>query len=79
MLSVVALQAVTARLALLMDGDLMKVVGCMEHAIAAVYPRTRYSPGWDAKLIWLPLSYMPSFVTDSLVLKFSPKINVSMF
>merc|ERR1719365_509877 len=39
------------------DADLMKVVSCMEHAVAAVHPRSRYSPGWDAKLFWLPLSY----------------------
>ncbi|XP_068165592.1 retinol dehydrogenase 7-like [Antennarius striatus] len=46
------------------DGDLMKVVSCMEHAIAATWPRIRYSPGWDAKFFWLPLSYMPSCVSD---------------
>ncbi|KAM9766572.1 retinol dehydrogenase 7-like isoform 2-T2 [Menidia menidia] len=51
------------------DGDLMKVVHCMEHAVSAVWPRKRYSPGWDAKLFWLPLSYMPTCVTDSLILK----------
>lgn len=51
------------------DADLMKVVSCMEHAISAVRPRTRYSPGWDAKLFWLPLSYMPTFVSDYLMLK----------
>ncbi|XP_051939082.1 retinol dehydrogenase 7-like isoform X2 [Hippocampus zosterae] len=74
-----ALQTLVAKCQLLTDDDLMKVIYCMEHAVTAVHPRTRYSPGWDAKFIWLPLSYMPSFVTDSLVLKFSPKINVSMF
>ncbi|XP_049893398.1 retinol dehydrogenase 5 [Epinephelus moara] len=46
------------------DTDLSKVTGCMEHALTAAYPRTRYSPGWDAKLIWIPLSYMPSCVVD---------------
>ncbi|XP_058257469.1 retinol dehydrogenase 7-like [Hemibagrus wyckioides] len=51
------------------DGDLMKVVSCMEHAVSAVHPRTRYSPGWDAKLFWLPLSYAPSCVFDYLMLK----------
>ncbi|KAG7259656.1 hypothetical protein CRUP_030857 [Coryphaenoides rupestris] len=50
------------------DGDLMKVVHCMEHAVAAVTPRKRYSAGWDAKLLWLPLSYMPSCVADCLLL-----------
>ncbi|XP_051814840.1 dehydrogenase/reductase SDR family member 9 isoform X5 [Acanthochromis polyacanthus] len=55
------------------DADLMKVVGCMEHAISAVHPRTRYSPGWDAKFFWLPLSYMPTCLTDLMFLKYSSK------
>lgn len=46
------------------DSDLTKVTNCMEHALSAAYPRTRYSAGWDAKLVWIPLSYMPSFVVD---------------
>lgn len=46
------------------DGDLMKVVRCMEHAVSAVRPRNRYSAGWDAKFFWLPLSYMPTFISD---------------
>ncbi|KAM6892621.1 retinol dehydrogenase 7-like isoform 1-T2 [Lycodopsis pacificus] len=49
------------------DGDLMKVVSCMAHAVSAVRPRTRYSPGWDAKLFWLPLSYMPTCVSDYIM------------
>ncbi|XP_041835020.1 retinol dehydrogenase 7-like [Melanotaenia boesemani] len=51
------------------DGDLMKVVSCMEHAVSAICPRKRYSPGWDAKFLWLPLSYMPSSFTDYIILK----------
>ncbi|XP_036396569.1 retinol dehydrogenase 7-like [Megalops cyprinoides] len=51
------------------DADLMKVVNCMEHAVAAVHPRTRYSPGWDAKFFWLPMSYMPSRLVDYLLMK----------
>lgn len=46
------------------DSDLNKVTNCMEHALTAAHPRTRYSAGWDAKLLWIPLSYMPSFVVD---------------
>ncbi|XP_028291142.1 11-cis retinol dehydrogenase-like isoform X2 [Gouania willdenowi] len=65
------------RFKLLTDPDLMKVVGCMEHAIAAVHPRTRYSPGWDAKLFWLPLSYMPSCIVDYLLLINYPKLKIS--
>lgn len=50
-----------------LDGDLMKVVNCMEHAVSAVRPRTRYSPGWDAKFFWLPLSYLPTCISDYLL------------
>ncbi|XP_063808547.1 17-beta-hydroxysteroid dehydrogenase type 6-like isoform X3 [Pseudophryne corroboree] len=38
----------------------------MEHALTAVYPKTRYSAGWDAKLLYLPLSYLPTAITDFL-------------
>lgn len=51
------------------DSDLMKVVSCMEHAVSAVRPRTRYSAGWDAKFFWLPLSYAPTSICDYLLLK----------
>lgn len=61
----------------LTDGNLMKVVGCMEHAISAVHPRSRYSPGWDAKLLWLPLSYMPTCIVDAFFLLTGPKLKIS--
>ncbi|XP_077584478.1 retinol dehydrogenase 7-like [Stigmatopora nigra] len=73
-----AFTTIATRFQLLTDSNLMKVVGCMEHAIAAVYPRTRYSPGWDAKFVWLPLSYMPTFITDTLLIKSNPKIKASV-
>ncbi|XP_049583875.1 retinol dehydrogenase 7-like [Syngnathus scovelli] len=73
-----AFKMMSQKFQVLTDSDLMKVVGCMEHAVAAVHPRTRYSPGWDAKFIWLPLSYMPTFITDSYFLKSSPKIKASV-
>uniref|UniRef100_A0A3P9B8F1 Retinol dehydrogenase 5 (11-cis/9-cis) n=1 Tax=Maylandia zebra TaxID=106582 RepID=A0A3P9B8F1_9CICH len=37
------------------DSDLTKVTNCMEHALSAAYPRTRYSAGWDAKLFDIAL------------------------
>ncbi|CAN9498349.1 unnamed protein product [Ophioblennius macclurei] len=64
-----ALEMVCGKLPQMSDGNLMRVVHCMEHAVAAVRPRTRYSPGWDAKLFWLPMSYMPSFITDYIFLR----------
>ncbi|XP_069792329.1 retinol dehydrogenase 7-like [Narcine bancroftii] len=51
----------------LCSSDLGKVTNCMEHALTAKYPRTRYSAGWDAKLFWIPLSYAPSFVVDYML------------
>lgn len=63
---------VSKRMEVMMDADLMKVVSCMEHAVSAVHPRTRYSPGWDAKFFWLPLSYMPTCLSDRILLKLSP-------
>ncbi|XP_070831885.1 dehydrogenase/reductase SDR family member 9 [Chaetodon trifascialis] len=61
---------------LLSDWDLMKVVSCMEHAISAVHPRCRYSPGWDAKFFWLPLSYMPTCISDTFFIRNSLKLKI---
>ncbi|NXR16320.1 RDH16 dehydrogenase, partial [Semnornis frantzii] len=43
---------------------LQLVTDCMEHALTSCHPRARYSAGWDAKLIYIPLSYLPSAFTD---------------
>nr|XP_020645106.1 retinol dehydrogenase 7-like [Pogona vitticeps] len=48
----------------LCSSDISKVTECMEHALTAKYPRMRYGVGWDAKLLWLPLSYAPTFLSD---------------
>ncbi|CAO2582003.1 Retinol dehydrogenase 16 [Lemmus lemmus] len=45
--------------------DLTLVTDCMEHALTSCHPRTRYSAGWDAKLLYLPMSYLPTFLTDA--------------
>uniref|UniRef100_A0A3P9LG81 Dehydrogenase/reductase (SDR family) member 9 n=1 Tax=Oryzias latipes TaxID=8090 RepID=A0A3P9LG81_ORYLA len=63
-----AVKLTSESLSKMSDGDLMKVVNCMEHAVAAVWPRKRYSPGWDAKFFWLPMSYMPTCIVDYIVL-----------
>ncbi|KAJ1160109.1 hypothetical protein NDU88_000611 [Pleurodeles waltl] len=47
--------------------NLSLVTDCMEHGLTAVHPRTRYSAGWDAKLLFLPLSYLPTSVADPLM------------
>lgn len=60
---------------ILCSEDISKVTSCMQHALSAKYPRTRYGAGWDAKLFWIPLSYLPSSVSDFVmtVLLPSPK------
>ncbi|KAM9368148.1 retinol dehydrogenase 16-like [Phaethornis superciliosus] len=52
------------------SSNLQLVTDCMEHALTSQFPRTRYSAGWDAKLLFLPLSYMPSAFVD-IVLSWS--------
>ncbi|CAJ1079343.1 retinol dehydrogenase 7-like [Xyrichtys novacula] len=61
------LKAQDFSLGILCSPDLSKVTRCMQHALTAQFPRIRYSAGWDAKLFWIPLSYMPSFVSDFVV------------
>ncbi|NXO05205.1 RDH16 dehydrogenase, partial [Rhinopomastus cyanomelas] len=55
------------------NSNLSLVTDCMEHALTCCYPRTRYSAGWDAKLLYLPLSYLPSAFTDRLITWSYPK------
>lgn len=52
---------------ILCDSDISKVIKCMEHALIAKYPRTRYRAGLDAKFFWLLLSYAPSCLSDMLL------------
>uniref|UniRef100_A0A8C5R8W5 Dehydrogenase/reductase 9 n=1 Tax=Leptobrachium leishanense TaxID=445787 RepID=A0A8C5R8W5_9ANUR len=56
------------------NSDLSLVVWCMEHALTSQHPRTRYSVGTDATFLWIPLSYMPTFIQDYVILKNKVKI-----
>ncbi|XP_010151851.1 PREDICTED: retinol dehydrogenase 16-like, partial [Eurypyga helias] len=53
--------------------NLTLVTDCMEHALTSRFPRTRYSAGWDAKLLYIPLSYLPSALTDAVLTWCYPK------
>ncbi|NXI36662.1 RDH16 dehydrogenase, partial [Galbula dea] len=55
------------------NSNLTLVTNCMEHALTSCYPRTRYSAGWDAKLLYIPLSYLPSALTDFIFTCFHPR------
>ncbi|NWY07683.1 H17B6 dehydrogenase, partial [Nothoprocta ornata] len=48
------------------SSDLALVTGCMEHALTAAHPRSRYAAGWDARLRYIPISYLPTALADWL-------------
>uniref|UniRef100_A0A914X842 Uncharacterized protein n=1 Tax=Plectus sambesii TaxID=2011161 RepID=A0A914X842_9BILA len=43
------------------------VINAYMHALTAAYPRTRYVVGWDARLLWIPLSLLPLDVQDFIM------------
>ncbi|XP_075447569.1 retinol dehydrogenase 7-like [Ascaphus truei] len=55
------------------SSKLYEVTDCMEHALIAVYPWTRYSPGWDSKLFYIPVSYLPTILSDYVICRSAPK------
>ncbi|XP_068935978.1 retinol dehydrogenase 16-like [Petaurus breviceps papuanus] len=55
------------------QSDLSLVTSCMEHALTSCHPRTRYSSGWDAKLFFIPVSYLPTRLVDALFVWNYPK------
>uniref|UniRef100_A0A8C5MIL5 Uncharacterized protein n=1 Tax=Leptobrachium leishanense TaxID=445787 RepID=A0A8C5MIL5_9ANUR len=57
----------------LCNTDLTPVTRCMEHALTAVQPWTRYSAGWDTKLFFIPVSYLPAVLSDYLLTLTSPR------
>ncbi|KAM5179738.1 retinol dehydrogenase 16-like isoform 1-T1 [Mantella aurantiaca] len=49
------------------DSHINRVTDCIEHALTAVHPWTRYSVGWASKLFFVPVSYLPTFISDYLL------------
>ncbi|KAM4697419.1 dehydrogenase/reductase SDR family member 9-like [Rhinophrynus dorsalis] len=58
----------------IINNDLSLVVSCMEHALTSQHPRTRYIVGSDALFLWIPLSHMPTFIQDFVILRNKVKI-----
>ncbi|XP_074857707.1 dehydrogenase/reductase SDR family member 9 [Carettochelys insculpta] len=54
--------------------DLSPVVKCMDHALTSIHPRSRYIAGWDAKVLWIPLSHMPAAIQDYLLLRYKTQL-----
>lgn len=50
------------------------VIDAYVHAITARYPRTRYVVGIDAKYVYIPLSFLPDWLTDFLISQFKKRI-----
>ncbi|XP_055552850.1 retinol dehydrogenase 16 [Falco cherrug] len=51
---------------------LSPVTDAMAHALLARFPRSRYTAGWDARLVFLPLSYCPAWLSDTIISFFLP-------
>ncbi|XP_064495077.1 retinol dehydrogenase 16-like [Pseudopipra pipra] len=51
----------------LSSSRLSPVTGAMTHALLSRCPRSRYAAGWDARLLFLPLSYCPAWLADTLL------------
>ncbi|NWR95302.1 RDH7 dehydrogenase, partial [Furnarius figulus] len=50
----------------LSSSRLSLVTDAMTHALLSRCPRSRYAAGWDARLIFLPLSYCPAWLSDTI-------------
>ncbi|XP_032998523.1 retinol dehydrogenase 16-like [Lacerta agilis] len=64
---------IAKNLSMTASDNLHLVTNCIEHALTSCSPRTRYSAGWDAKLFYLPLSYLPTSITDFIMICIWPK------
>nr|XP_020662115.1 retinol dehydrogenase 7-like isoform X2 [Pogona vitticeps] len=53
--------------------NLHLVTDKIEHALTSCHPRTRYSAGWDAKLFYLPVSYLPTSLADYVLTRSLPR------
>ncbi|NXS64180.1 RDH16 dehydrogenase, partial [Brachypteracias leptosomus] len=67
------LMVVLSRMQKSCNANLRLVTDSMEHALTSLYPRTRYAVGWDAKLFYIPVSYLPSALSDRLLTVLNPK------
>jgi NAD(P)-dependent dehydrogenase (short-subunit alcohol dehydrogenase family) len=46
-----------------------KVVKALRHAVINSAPRIRYRPGWQSSLFFFPLSMLPAWVVDYVIIK----------
>ncbi|CAL1537395.1 unnamed protein product [Lymnaea stagnalis] len=51
----------------IISSNINLVVDAYTHALTSRYPRTRYTVGPDAKFILIPMSYLPTWLTDRIL------------
>ncbi|NWW76163.1 RDH7 dehydrogenase, partial [Climacteris rufus] len=56
----------------LSSSSLSPVTDAMTRALLSRCPRSRYAVGWDARFFFLPLSYCPAWLSDSIFGHFLP-------
>ena len=49
--------------------DPMKVVRVLEHAVMNSEPCIRYRPGWQSSVLFFPISTLPTWVADWILLR----------
>ncbi|KAI8794237.1 retinol dehydrogenase 7, partial [Biomphalaria glabrata] len=50
-----------------LSDNLDLVVDAYIHGLTSLFPRTRYAVGWDSKYLFIPLSYLPTWLVDWLL------------
>lgn len=60
---------------LMSSSKLENVVNAYEHAVTAVFPRGRYMPGLNGRLVVWPLSLLPEWLSDFLITVTGPRPN----
>ena len=61
------IQSFNAGTSLIANRNIDIVVDAYIHGLYAKHPRARYVCGWDAKYIFIPMSFMPSTWQDFLL------------
>ena len=50
-----------------MNKDIGLVVNCYERAVTELFPRPRYTAGPDAKFFFVPMTYLPEWLSDGIM------------
>ncbi|CAH1251998.1 HSD17B6 [Branchiostoma lanceolatum] len=50
----------------LASSKIHEVIDALEHALCAAHPRSRYVVGFDAMLLLIPLSWLPTSIADAI-------------